>query len=414
MKVDVAVIGGGPAGLSSAHAIRRANPDVTVAVFERSDIRPRGASFGVLPNGIRALEAIDPALLVSLQRHHTSPEKARRFDAAGTLVFSTDEGGLSGMSQAVKPQLNLAWHSLQRELAQALPQGVLHTQHRFLGYREAADGVQVELATPQGVRQVSAQLLVGCDGGQSLVRNALLDDGPPNYLGVAIWRAVRPVPADWPIDHGWVSYGALGTSSILTSTLGNGTLAWQAFVPWPADQLGVIGGGRRAYIQEGEEGQGNQAAGDAGPQRLARVLACFDAFPDAVKQLIAGTDPAAITEHGQFARDAEQCQTYAKGRVALVGDAAHMMTPTLAQGCSQALEDALELGRAIGCLGPTPAALAEYEQIRLPMASPVQAASVQLFSDILKGKAKFTSELETNRREGFLDRLHAPLRPAAA
>lgn len=91
-----------------------------------------------------------------------------------------------------------------------------------------------------------------------------------------------------------------------------------------------------------------------------------------------------------------------------------MMTPTLAQGCSQALEDALELGRAIGCLGPTPAALAEYEQIRLPMASPVQAASVQLFSDILKGKAKFTSELETNRREGFLDRLHAPLRPAAA
>lgn len=116
------------------------------------------------------------------------------------------------------------------------------------------------------------------------------------------------MPADWPIDHGWVSYGALGTSSILTSTLGNGTLAWQAFVPWPADQLGVIGGGRRAYIQEGEEGQGNQAAGDAGPQRLARVLACFDAFPDAVKQLIAGTDPAAITEHGQFARDAEQCQ----------------------------------------------------------------------------------------------------------
>lgn len=73
-------------------------------------------------------------------------------------------------------------------------------------------------------------------------------------------------------------------------------------------------------------------------------------------------------------------QTYAKGRVALVGDAAHMMTPTLAQGCSQALEDALELGRAIGCLGLTPAALAEYEQIRLPMASPVQAASVQVRS----------------------------------
>jgi hypothetical protein len=54
----------------------------------------------------------------------------------------------------------------------------------------------------------------------------------------------------------------------------------------------------------------------------------------------------------------------------------------------------------------------------LPPANPTPFVPVfrctQLFSDILKGKAKFTSELETNRREGFLDRLHAPLRPAAA
>jgi 2-polyprenyl-6-methoxyphenol hydroxylase-like FAD-dependent oxidoreductase len=104
-------------------------------------------------------------------------------------------------------------------------------------------------------------------------------------------------------------------------------------------------------------------------------------------------------------------QTYVRGRVALTGDAAHLMTPMLAQGCSQALEDALELGRAIGavarrlCLvhrrllsvarpdmpvatpmplppagacGPTSEALAEYQRVRHPQASRVQAASVQV------------------------------------
>ena len=136
------------------------------------------------------------------------------------------------------------------------------------------------------------------------------------------------------------------------------------------------------------------------------------------------------------------CQTYARGRVALVGDAAHLATPFLGQGCSQALEDALELGRAVGereggwswswwlggrgvhvgtaalppacsacplvrlaarmCMsfpfqhpsfathlslllppppsagthGPTPAALAAYQAVRLPVASAVQAVSV--------------------------------------
>lgn len=95
-------------------------------------------------------------------------------------------------------------------------------------------------------------------------------------------------------------------------------------------------------------------------------------------ELISTTDPSTVTEHGQFCREAEACQTYVKGCVALTGDAAHLATPFLGQGCSQALEDALELGRAIGQHGPTAAALQAYQAVRVPMASDVQAASVEV------------------------------------
>jgi hypothetical protein len=112
-------------------------------------------------------------------------------------------------------------------------------------------------------------------------------------------------------------------------------------------------------------------------------------------------------------------QVYARGRIALVGDAAHLATPFLGQGTSQAIEDALELGRAVGgshipptgtavlrglrrhaaallrnthpwgqasvvfilypgAHGPTPEALAEYERVRVPLSGAVQETSVQV------------------------------------
>lgn len=170
--------------------------------------------------------------------------------------------------------------------------------------------------------------------------------------------------------------------------------------------------------------------------------------PGCAADLVAGTDPSAIVEHGQFCREPEQCkvgwagtciaqvqqavghrgwrsqhsacvlgsccgtivkeycqtsnashwmrsssplhpacsprlypQEYARGRVALVGDAAHLATAMLGMGCSLALEDACELGRAIGEHGITPAALQAYQAVRVPAAGEVQAASVQVRAD---------------------------------
>ena len=419
----------------------------------------------VLPHGRKALQASMPAA-GGRQQHRGTPQ---------TQLCRCTFGSQHPLPPALLPPL-------QRELAEALPAGVLHTQHRFVRYAEAAGGVTAEFNTPQGRRSVEAALLVGCDGSQSAVRQQLLGDGPPKYLGgrrvgslllllpgfachggwgrrqgglirmqrawlstslrarmlaatpccppgMAIWRAVRPQPGDWLVEHGSVSWGGPGQPSLMTSTFGDGQMSWQVgkhaaattcragdapfmqrgcrhaqpplpclaaahaardpshrpaaplqgFAPWPADQLHVIGGGRRAYISQeadpSEQGgsEARRSAEEVGAERRARALAAFKGHPQFVRgewrcsairvgaaccrswqplgarrilamqrrlptqprlvhaafrlptqlrpaccaapaDLIASTDPLAITEHGQFYRDWADSQVQCPAR----------------------------------------------------------------------------------------------------
>ncbi|KAL4447957.1 hypothetical protein ABPG75_005176 [Micractinium tetrahymenae] len=414
--VDVCVVGGGPAGLSAAHALLIARPGLRVAVCERAELRPRGAVVSIPPNGVRALEAISPELMPALRRHNNVHLSTRSFSPAGELVSSSEDGGLVTKIGVKGELLLLPWYALQAELAATLPDGVLHTGHKFLRYEEGADGVVAVFETPEGTHRLQASLLIGCDGEQSAVREQLVGDGPPQFLGRAVWRAVRPRPADWPVEKGFVGWGGLGQPSCLTHTIGEdgGMLSWQAFAPWPADRLDEIGGGRRAYTADaagaGQPGarEQQQAAALLGRQRLERALTAFEGYDPRLRDLIATTDPAIVIEHGQFCREPDQCQVYARGRVALTGDAAHLGTPFLAQGCSQAIEDALELGRAVGAHGPTPEALAAYQEVRLPLSGEVQEASVQLFKELRSGTMT-KHEIEVNTQRGFTSRTFAPL-----
>jgi hypothetical protein len=78
----------------------------------------------------------------------------------------------------------------------------------------------------------------------------------------------------------------MAKASALTHTIGDGsTMAWQAFAPWPAEQLDAIGGGRRAYIQDNTD-MGVEATRSrdvkAGKERIARALAAFEGYPEAL------------------------------------------------------------------------------------------------------------------------------------
>ena len=239
-----------------------------------------------------------------------------------------------------------------------------------------------------GSETVTARVAVGCDGNQSTFRAAATGDAsPPHFLNLAVWRGQCDAPADWPhhgnLLTGFARAGQLFLVVDLSRALGPdgvrapGRLAWQAMGPWPADRLGELKS--RRYT----DAESSFTDDDA---KRARCLEVYADYPPIALDLVHRTDAATITEHGQFYREADECRVWGRGRVTLAGDAAHLMTPFLGQGTNQALEDAVELARAIAAHGPAPAALRAYEAARVPAATRVQAGSVGIAKAMAKGE----------------------------
>lgn len=389
-----------------------------MAVFERSTLRPRGASLGLQPNGVRALGAISPGLEAAVCRLDSQPGIRRHFANDDSLISVKDEDGpLKYVARhGGGPIIICAWHSLQATLASELPEGVLRQQAPLDRYEDTpnsssdGDGCDggVTLHFTSGAHPpVKARLLVGADGSQSGVRAQLLGDGPPLFADTAIWRAVQPRPSWWFPEPG--AYCIFGTPPHMMLCFGlvDGSVAWQAFGPWPRERLDEIGGGRMAYTPD------PVARHEAGEARRARALEVFGGCCSMAVSLIKEADALAITEHGQFYRDAETCKVWGRGSVSLLGDAAHLSTPILSQGTAQAFEDALALGRAIGEHGATPEALRAYEAFRQPLMEPIHVESVRLFLDYRAGGAPPQEHLDNERIGAWTHDLQ-PLKPAAA
>jgi len=107
-------------------------------------------------------------------------------------------------------------------------------------------------------------------------------------------------------------------------------------------------------------------------EEFARLHSDF--HPDAL-ELIRAIPPGALFKWGL--RDREPLQQYSKGRVTMLGDAAHPMTPFLGQGACIAIEDAMVLGRAFAAASTFEEAFGIYENTRKERANGVQFASRQ-------------------------------------
>lgn len=118
----------------------------------------------------------------------------------------------------------------------------------------------------------------------------------------------------------------------------------------------------------------NSPAGVRHPDPLAEVRRRFGDWHDPIPALLAATRPGAVLHH-----DVNELVTplpsYAVGRVALLGDAAHAMTPNLGQGACQALEDAVSLAAALRAGPSVESALRRYDAERRPRSQSVARAA---------------------------------------
>jgi 2-polyprenyl-6-methoxyphenol hydroxylase-like FAD-dependent oxidoreductase len=332
--VRAVVVGGGIGGLAAGIALRRVGIDALV-VEQAPRFEAVGAGLALAANAMQALERLGVADEV----------RSRGEQAASLLALRRDGTTLVEMPLAGREMLGVHRADLQDVLAgevgDALRVGITCT-----GFRESASGVTAEL---EGGEELECDVLIGADGVRSSTRARLLADGPPLYAGYTGWRAVAE------FDH--------------ESSHGRMTVTWGRGV-----RFGLIPIGRgRLYWFVSE----SRAEPDAPlvPGRKAELARMVSGWHEPIEAVVAATAEDAIFGTGIYWR--KPTRAWIRGRVALLGDAAHPMTPDLSQGAAQALEDAVVLAASLRDAGDPEAGLRAYEAARRRRGAQVVKRSYQ-------------------------------------
>ncbi len=349
---EIAIIGGGIGGLAAAAFLRRAGLRATV--YEQAGrLGEVGAGVVVAPNAARLLRAL--GVLSALEERAVPLEVGWEFRRwqDGRVLSAED---LATKCARLYGERTYTAHraDLLAAISRAVPGGDVRLGKRCVGLESAGperDGERHLLRFDDGETAV-ADVVIGADGIHSMVRAALTEPAPATYSGLCAFRALVPAGlapafARRPAQTLWLGPG----HHLVHYPISAGTLVnLVAFAP--------AGG----YTTESWTATAT----------VEEFLAEFDGWDERLTGLIraAGTP-------GRWALlDRAPLTRWSKGTVTLLGDAAHPMFPFFAQGAAQAIEDAAVLARCLAAApGDPAAALARYQELRIPRTTRLQEVS---------------------------------------
>jgi len=372
-RPNIVIVGGGIGGLFVANAL--VTHGLPVAIYEQAPaLGEVGAGVYITPNSVRHLQRI--GLGPAVEKYGAKIGKnSRYYHHDGSLIAPvqvTDSSGWNatyGMHRA----------DLVDILVNALPAGVVHTGHRCVGFER---GNEVGRVTFANGAVAEGDVVIAADGIHSVLRPHVYPPSRPVFSGTVAYRgAVRTELApEWPAEC-WEMW------------LGNG----KHFLTYPMRAGSLINFVGFVPAKEGMT-ESWSAAGD----------------PDALRREFAGWDPriGRLLHHVETTfrsalHDRDPSPSWTRGRLTLLGDAAHAMLPHLGQGANQSIEDGMALATILANAGreSVTGALLAYERLRRERAAKVQSGAREnglrydsFYADIAVRDAEITAHAEFRKR----------------
>ena len=346
----IAIVGAGIGGLAAAALLARAGH--AVRVYEQAPRFARvGAGIQMAPNAVKVLRLLGVEERLRSVAFQPDLALSREWDSGkvtGELKLGGDVEARFGA-----PYLFLHRADLHSAIESAVPPGTVRLGMKLTGLDQNAR--EATLTFADGTR-VHADAVIGADGAHSLLRELLLGADRPRFTGRIAYRTVFPAER----------LGAARPASVRTKWWGPDRHMVVYYVTAARDELYFV-----TSVPERAEWMTPESWSARGD--LEELRAAYAGFHSEVQALLRAASE--VHKWGIFERDPLPC--WREGRVVLVGDACHPMTPYMAQGAASALEDAAVLARCIAEADEDglEQAFALYEATRKPRASAIQTGS---------------------------------------
>ena len=346
--MKILIVGAGIGGLVSALCLNKKGYEVEI--YEQSEVLSElGAGVQLSPNATRVLDYLK--LTDDLKPHVFEPRSFQFLNYKTEKIISKRELGLKIQDDFGFPNFDVHRADLQKVLLNKVEEeGIkILTNMKVIDVGNEENKAYIKI----NEEKIKADIVIGADGIHSVVREKLFEKKESSFTGNVAWRMLIPVDS-------------LPRDLILPDTT-----VWlgpkKHFVSYH------VSGGKNlnCVCLVEQDGWTNESWSERG--NIEDLREVYNGWNQTIETLLKIANPNTLFRWALH--DRPPMKQWSKGRIILLGDAAHPMLPFLAQGAAMAIEDGAVLADCISSYKDKEKSLKYFEQIRKPRTSFVQLAA---------------------------------------